>query len=136
MCSWAARHTKRMKKERSVWNKNWKKWAAGLVTGGCNGLFGGGGGMVAVPLLQKVCGMDTPSAHASAISIILPLSAVTGAVYALQGAVDWHAFAFVAPALTVGSVGGAFLTGKLKSAWLDNIFTVMMFLAGAWMAFA
>lgn len=122
----------RMMKKQGVW----KKWAAGLLTGGCNGLFGGGGGMVAVPLLQKLCGMDTPDAHASAISIILPLSAVTGVVYAVGGAVDWHALAFVAPALTVGSVGGAFLTGKLKSSWLDRIFTALMFLAGVWMAFA
>lgn len=92
--------------------------------------------MIAVPLLEKICSMPAPHAHANAISIILPLSAVTGAVYALQGTVDWDVLAFVAPALTVGSIAGAFLTGKLKAAWLDHIFTALMFLAGAWMAFA
>ena len=116
--------------------ETWKKWLAGLLTGACNGLFGGGGGMVAVPLLQRLCGMDTPSAHASAISVILPLSAVTGAVYAFQGAVDWNALLYVAPALTAGSLGGAYLTGKLKSKWLERIFTALMFLAGGWMVFA
>ncbi len=106
------------------------------MTGACNGLFGGGGGMVAVPMLEKVCGMKAPSAHASAISIILPLSAVTGTIYALQGAVDWQALIYVAPALTIGSIGGAFLTGKLKSVWLNRIFTALMFFAGIWMVLA
>ena len=87
--------------------------------------------MVAVPMLEKVCGMKAPSAHASAISIILPLSAVTGAIYALQGALI-----YVAPALTIGSIGGAFLTGKLKSVWLNRIFTALMFFAGIWMVLA
>ena len=92
--------------------------------------------MVAVPMLEKVCGMTAPSAHASAISIILPLSAVTGTIYALQGAVDWQALIYVAPALTIGSIGGAFLTGKLKSVWLNRIFTALMFFAGIWMVLA
>ena len=124
----------RMEQKRNT--KIWKKWVAGLITGACNGLFGGGGGMVAVPLLERICSMEPPNAHANAISIILPLSAVTGAVYALQGTVDWDVLAFIAPALTAGSIAGAFLTGKLKPAWLDHIFTALMFLAGAWMAFA
>ena len=92
--------------------------------------------MIAVPLLEKICSMPAPHAHANAISIILPLSAVTGAVYALQGTVDWDVLAFIAPALTAGSIAGAFLTGKFKPAWLDHIFTALMFLAGVWMAFA
>lgn len=125
-----------MRKEQKRNTKIWKKWVAGLITGACNGLFGGGGGMVAVPLLERICSMPAPHAHANAISIILPLSAVTGAVYALQGTVDWDVLAFIAPALTAGSIAGAFLTGKLKPAWLDHIFTALMFLAGAWMAFA
>ena len=108
---------------------------AGLATGACNGLFGGGGGMVAVPLLEKLLGMEPPKAHASTISIIFPLSAVTAAVYAFRGAVDWKTLAFVAPALTAGSILGAKLTGKLKPEKLDGIFTVLMFLAGIVMVF-
>ena len=53
-----------------------------------------------------------------------------------QGAVDWQALIYVAPALTIGSIGGAFLTGKLKSVWLNRIFTALMFFAGIWMVLA
>ena len=35
-----------------------KRTLAGLLTGAVNGLFGGGGGMVAVPLLKNMLGYD------------------------------------------------------------------------------
>lgn len=113
-----------------------RKLAAGFLTGACNGLFGGGGGMVAVPLLQKLLHMEPKRAHACAISIILPLSAVTAAVYAFRGSVEWHVFAYVAPALTLGSIAGAVLTGKIKSRLLETVFTALMFLSGLFMVFA
>ena len=50
--------------------------AAGLV----NGLFGGGGGMVLVPLLNGWCGLAGKQAFATCVAAILPLSAVSAAV--------------------------------------------------------
>ena len=47
--------------------------AAGLV----NGLFGGGGGMVLVPLLNGWCGLAGKQAFATCVAAILPLSAVS-----------------------------------------------------------
>ena len=125
-----------MKRTEDKSNQSLQKWLTGLATGACNGLFGGGGGMVAVPLLEKLLKMEPPKAHASAISIIFPLSAVTAAVYAVRGSVDWNTLAYVAPALTAGSMLGAKLTGKLKPEKLDGIFTALMFLAGVSMVFA
>ena len=49
--------------------------AAGLV----NGLFGGGGGMVLVPLLNGWCGLAGKQAFATCVAAILPLSAVSAA---------------------------------------------------------
>ena len=46
---------------------------SGFKIGFLNGVFGGGGGMIAVPLLQNVLKLDTKTSHASAIFIILPL---------------------------------------------------------------
>ena len=54
--------------------------AAGLV----NGLFGGGGGMVLVPLLNGWCGLAGKQAFATCVAAILPLSAVSAAVYLLR----------------------------------------------------
>ena len=57
----------------------------GLLVGAVNGLLGAGGGMLAVPLLTGAEGLPAKKAHATAIALILPLSAVSTLVYALTG---------------------------------------------------
>ena len=105
----------------------------GFATGVCNGIFGAGGGMVAVAALKKFCKMDTKCAHATAISVMLPLTFVSGLVYALNNAVEWEVLLYVAPPLFVGGILGAKLTGRLKSVWLNRIFGALMIAAGVWM---
>jgi len=107
--------------------------AAGLITGLCNGLFGAGGGAVAVLALEKLCKRESKEAHAGAISIMLPLTAVSGAVYAFSSSVEWNSLLWVMPGVVLGGVIGARLTGKLSGAWLDRLFGAMMFLSGLWM---
>ena len=60
----------------------------GAVIGAINGLFGAGGGMLAVPVLTYVAGLSEKKAHATAIAVILPLCAVGAAVYAAKGGYD------------------------------------------------
>ena len=63
--------------------------AAGLV----NGLFGGGGGMVLVPLLNGWCGLAGKQAFATCVAAILPRGAV-GAAVCLRchtSSADWWA---------------------------------------------
>lgn len=73
--------------------------AAGLI----NGLLGAGGGMVLVPLLVGWCGLEDKKAFATAISIILPLSLTSIAVFAMREALPlgeaW-------PYLLGGAIGG------------------------------
>ncbi|HWR18237.1 MAG TPA: sulfite exporter TauE/SafE family protein [Clostridia bacterium] len=116
--------------------QNKKALIAGLVTGICNGLFGAGGGMVAVFALQSLTGYEQARAHATAISIMLPLTTVSALVYISNSAVDWNAVLYVAPSLTLGSVIGAKLTGKLSPKWLNRIFSALMLFAAVWMLFA
>ena len=113
--------------------ENMKNAAAGLCAGLCNGLFGAGGGTVAVLALERA-GLTPRQAHATAISIMLPLSAASGVVYAAGGGVDWHALMWVAPGLVLGSALGAGLTGKIRGRTLKLIFGVVMLMTGGWMA--
>ena len=53
----------------------------GLVTGFANGLFGSGGGTIAVPAMEKLLKTKTHMAHATAIAIILPLSVLSALIY-------------------------------------------------------
>ena len=52
----------------------------GSITGLLNGLFGSGGGMVAVPLLEH-SGLEPAKAHATSIAVILPLTALSAGSY-------------------------------------------------------
>ena len=63
-------------------------WLGGGVTGLLNGLFGSGGGMVAVPLLEHG-GLEPARAHATSIAAILPRTALSAGSYLFSGTVDF-----------------------------------------------
>lgn len=108
-------------------------YLAGLITGICNGLLGAGGGMIAVAALEGLCGLSEQEAHATALAIMLPLTGVSGVIYAMEGAIPWGILAFVAPGLAIGSMVGAGLTGKLSGKALRRVFGTLMLVAGGWM---
>lgn len=81
----------------------------GSLAGAANGFFGSGGGLFLVPLLSRWCGMESRKAFAVSLSIIVPLSALSAAVYLLRGAMSFSA---AAPYLIGGLMGGA-LAGRL-----------------------
>ena len=61
---------------------------AGAAAGLVNGFFGGGGGMVLVPLLAGWCGLDQRKAFATSVAVILPLCILSAAVYLFRGGVE------------------------------------------------
>ena len=103
----------------------------GGAVGAANGIFGGGGGMIAVPLLERIEKRGTAAAHATAIACILPASLVSAAVYLLAGLVMWQALLPVALGVALGGVAGAKLLARIPPALLDPLFSLLMLLAGA-----
>ena len=103
---------------------------AGLITGGVNGLFGGGGGMIAVPVLCGMLGYDDKSAHATAILIIAPVCLASALIYIING---YFATDIVIPA-ALGSVAGGLLGAsflkKLPVAVVNALFIAVMLAAG------
>ena len=61
---------------------------SGAVIGFLNGFFGGGGGMVCVPILEKVLGLDSKHSHATAIAVIFPLSLISAFIYVINGVIE------------------------------------------------
>ena len=108
---------------------------AGIVTGLANGLFGGGGGMLVVPMLAFLAGMPVKNAHATAILIILPVSALSGFLYAAFGHFSFSSGLPVTLGVLAGGVIGAFLLKKLSVKWVSVIFAAAMLAAGAKMLF-
>ena len=104
---------------------------AGGAAGLANGFFGGGGGMILVPLLTRWCGLDQRQAFATSIAVILPLCALSSAIYWLRGGLD---FMLALPYLLGGLLGG-FLGGrmfkKLNMVWLRRAFALLILYGGA-----
>lgn len=107
----------------------------GALTGFINGFFGGGGGMVIVPVLTDVIGQETKKAHATAIAVILPITIVSVIVYSAVGTPAIKTALPVTTGAIIGGGLGAVLLGKLKDNVLKWIFAVMMLTAGVKLAF-
>ena len=80
-----------------------KNRIAGTAGGLINGLFGGGGGMVLLPLLTKWSKLEARSAFATCVAVIFPMCCVSAAVYLYQVRPDWTT---VLPYLAGGVAGG------------------------------
>lgn len=85
-----------------------KLMAIGLITGLINGLFGSGGGIIVVPALIFLLGMDDHKAHATAISIILPLSIISTIIYFSNRSIPFK----IALPVTIGGVLGSYIGAK------------------------
>lgn len=121
--------------EESVKNNKLRTYlAAGALTGAANGLFGGGGGMIAVPFLER-SSLSVRRAHASAIAVVAPASLVSGALYAAAGLVPLGVFLPVALGVTAGGYLGAKLLGILPARITGALFAVLMLAAGLRMVF-
>lgn len=69
---------------------NWGILAAGLAAGLVTGLFGGGGGMILVPLLTGVGCFQEEEVFPASIAIILPVCLVCLMMTALKGSLQVH----------------------------------------------
>ena len=107
----------------------------GSVAGICNGLLGGGGGMIVVPMLTYVLKKENHVSHATAILIILPMSIISGVMYLIFGSFEFSSGLPTTLGVIVGGVIGAFLLKKISSKGLTILFSVVMMTAGVKMLF-
>lgn len=116
-----------------------KKWLiiifSGMLIGFINGFFGGGGGMISVPLLEKVLKIDNKKSHATAMAVIFPLSIISAIVYGLNTQIDWLNLLYVTIGVSLGGILGAFLLNKLNNKVIRIIFVLVMLSAGIRMLF-
>ena len=105
-------------------------FAFGVVSGVLNGLLGTGGGTVVVPVLEYFGKLPVQKAHATAISIILPISAVSSYFYLKQGDIRLKAVLIISVAGIVGGLVGARFLKKLSPKITKRIFSVSMIILG------
>lgn len=101
----------------------------GAICGFLNGLFGSGGGTVAVPAFEKN-GAEPKKAHASSVALIFVLSLVTAVVYLINGKIDFTAAWEYIPFGLIGAVLGAVLLKKIPDKLIRKMFGILI-IAGA-----
>lgn len=80
-----------------------KNQIAGAAGGLSSGLFGGGGGMILLPLLVKWRKLEGRKSFATCVAVILPMCCVSAAVYFWRVRPEWGT---LWPYLAGGAAGG------------------------------
>lgn len=115
--------------------KKARKFFEGALCGFLNGFFGSGGGVIAVPVLEKE-GSDPNTAHATSVALIFMLSLVTALFYGFSGNLDFgEALRFV-PWGVLGAAAGSIFLKKIKADMLKRIFGGIVTIAAIRMLFS
>ena len=109
----------------------WSIALAALLAGTVTGLFGGGGGMVLVPLLTALSDLEENQIFSASLAIILPVCLVCLTFAAMEGPLPWKE----ALPYLLGSVFGGIPAGiwaqKIPALWLHRALGILI-LWGGW----
>ncbi len=114
----------------------WQQIIALLLSGAIGislGLLGGGGSILAVPVLVYVAGIEAKTSVAMSLAIVGSTSLAASALHWRQGRLDWRTAALFGGAGTVGALLGAQLTPLVSSGMLLLLFALLMFVVAALM---
>jgi uncharacterized protein len=106
----------------------------GSIVGFSLGLIGGGGSVLAVPLLVYVVGLDDPHVAIGTSAIAVALNALANlAMHARARNVKWHCAAVFAAAGVAGALLGSTLGKMVDGRRLLALFAILMIVVGALM---
>ena len=100
-----------------MWINSLGGMAAGLAAGAVNGLFGAGGGMVLIPLLEWLTRMEDDEIFASSLSIILPICLVS---LASTPDIAWRDAFIWLPCSALGGMLAGIWGKKIPVKWLHR----------------
>lgn len=85
-----------------------KKTFIGLIAGVVSGLFASGGGMIVVPALVYLLGVDEAKARGTSLFVILPMVITSGIFYYQNDYINWK----IGILCAIGGMIGGFLGSK------------------------
>lgn len=105
-----------------------KSAAIGFTSGILNGLFGSGGGIAAVPLIERL-EIEPKRSHATSVIIIFFLSIAAAIGYYNGGGLDFAtAFSYI-PSGLAGAAIGTVMLRKIDNSLLRRIFGIIMLIS-------
>src|SRR5579884_509772 len=104
-------------------------WSSSLLAGFLGALTGLGGGVVLVPALVLVFGVDIRYAIGASLVSVIATSSGAAAAYVKEGFSNIRIGMLLEIGTTLGALGGAFLGAVVPAAWLSIIFGVVLLLS-------
>ena len=103
---------------------------AGACAGSVAGLFGGGGGMVLVPLLSRNAEVNREDVFSTSVAIILPVCLVSILCTWYAGALSLRDALPFLPGSALGGLLAGFLGRKIPVKWLHRVLGLFMLWGG------
>lgn len=103
-----------------------KKIAIGLIAGIVSGLFATGGGMIVVPALVYLLGVEEAKARATSLFVILPMVITSGIFYYQNNYIDWKIGILCAIGGMIGGFLGSKYLKKIPTIYLKISFTIFL----------
>lgn len=104
--------------------------AIGVCAGILSGFVGVGGGLIIVPALVLLMGLDQHTAQGTSLALMLPPIGILAAWnYAKAGSLNWKYAAIIALTFVIGGYLGSKLSLRLKPETVRISLAVLMILA-------
>ncbi len=107
----------------------------GILAGTLSGFFGGGGGLVVLPILTYLFDGNSKLAHANSILVILPVTVVSSLVYLNYVVINEYRLIWASVGVFLGGILGAYILPKLKVKIINIIFGLILTVVGFRMTF-
>lgn len=118
----------RKQNNKKLFGEDMKKHFMGLICGLLNGMFGSGGGVAAVPMLEG-SGLEAKKSHATSVALIFALSLATTVSYLLGDKLDFELAMQYIPYGVAGAAVGAVLLKKMPNSLLRRVFGIIILIA-------
>ncbi|HEV3418179.1 MAG TPA: sulfite exporter TauE/SafE family protein [Pirellulales bacterium] len=109
-----------------IWEFTLLIWCGGAAAGFLGSLTGLGGGVVIVPLLTILMGVDIRYAIGASLVSVIATSCGAAAAYVKEGYTNMRIGMFLEIATTLGAVGGAYLAAVVSTSAIAVVFGVVL----------